>query len=219
MAPYARIEVGLILLLGGGLTALAAVYFGWLALAPGLLTAALLSFYRDPPRRIPSGSDRLLAPADGRILSVERGWLPPEGGPPELRICIFLSVANVHVNRTPCAGRVRDVVYTPGLFLNALKADATVRNENNLVTIEPAAPIRGPVRVRQIAGLLARRIVCVLKPDEEVSAGQRFGMIKLGSQTELRAVDDPRWMVLVRAGQSVRGGSTVLAQWRAGPDA
>src|SRR5439155_1812299 len=126
-------------------------------------------------------------------MSIERGWTPPEGGAPELRICIFLSVANVHVNRAPCAGRVRDVKYTPGQFLDARTAEATRRNENSLLTLDPLAPLPGPVCVRQIAGLLAKRIVCTHKPGDAVAAGERFGMIKLGSQTEIRVPDDPRW--------------------------
>lgn len=212
MAQYARIEVTLIALLGGGLTFAIAWYLGWWALLPAVLTLALLSFYRDPPRRIPRGDNLLLSPADGRIMSIERGWTPDDSGAPELRICIFLSVANVHVNRAPCAGRVRDVNYTAGQFLDARTAEATCRNENSLLTLEPAAPLPAPVRVRQIAGLLAKRIVCTLKPGDTVAAGQRFGMIKLGSQTEIRVPDDPRWDVRVRAGESVKGGSTVLAE-------
>src|SRR5215468_5835884 len=98
MAPYARLEVTLILIIGVGLTALLGWWTGWWALVPALLAVALLSFYRDPPRTIPTGERLLLSPADGRIISVERDWAPLEGGPPELRICIFLSVANVHVN-------------------------------------------------------------------------------------------------------------------------
>ncbi|MBI5863131.1 MAG: phosphatidylserine decarboxylase family protein [Planctomycetes bacterium] len=212
MAPYARTEVLLTLLIGGVLTALAGYGFGWWALVPALPTLFLLSFYRDPPRRIPSGDRLLLSPADGRIMSVERGYRGPEGGGPELRICIFLSVFNVHVNRSPCAGRVAEVIYREGLFLNALKPEATLRNENSLLVIEPDAPIPGPVRVRQIAGLLAKRIVCAAKPGDVLAAGQRFGMIKLGSQTEIRVPDQEGWGVRVKAGDVVHGGTTVLAE-------
>ena len=215
MAPYARLEVTLILLIGALLTAVVGYYFGWWAALPALLMLALLAFYRDPPRRIPPEPNLLLAPADGRIMSVERGYVAPDGNSPELRICIFLSVLNVHVNRSPCAGRVIAIAYSPGLFLNALKPEATLKNENSLMTIEPAPPLPGPVRVRQIAGLLAKRIVCAAKAGESLAAGQRFGMIKLGSQTEIRVPDDPRWNVRVRAGENVRGGTTILAEWKA----
>jgi phosphatidylserine decarboxylase len=109
---------------------------------------------------------------------------------------------------------VRSVEHRPGQFLSALKPEATLLNENNLITLDPAGPLPGPVRVRQIAGVLARRIVCTLKPGDSVAAGQRFGMIKLGSQTEIRVPDDPRWDVRVRAGSNVKGGVTVLVELR-----
>lgn len=215
MAEYARLEVGIIALLGVLISAATGYYLGWWVLLPLLLTLAALSFYRDPPRVIPVGGNLLLSPADGRIMSVERNWQPPEGGPAELRICIFLSVANVHVNRSPCAATVKEISYTPGLFLNALKPEATLRNENSLMTLSPSGPLPGPMRVRQIAGLLAKRIVCAAKPGDRLSAGQRFGMIKLGSQTEIRVPESPHWQVRVAARQSVKGGSTILAEWKA----
>jgi len=147
-------------------------------------------------------------------MSVERDWSAPEGGR-DLRICIFLSVMNCHVNRSPCAGTVTDIIYSPGLFLNALRPDATLRNENNLIVLNPAAPLPGPIRVRQIAGLLAKRIVCAVQPGTSLAAGERVGMIKLGSQTEVRAPEDPKWKVCVQPGQNVRAGVTILAEWTA----
>lgn len=212
MAPYARLETTLIFLIGAAATAAIAWWGGAWAVLPALLTLALLAFYRDPPRRIPDRPRALLSPADGTIMSVERNWRAAPGEPEELRICIFLSVLNVHVNRSPCAGRVANIEYSPGLFLNALKPEATLRNENSLMTIEPAGQIPGPVRVRQIAGLLAKRIVCAAKAGDSLAAGERYGMIKLGSQTEIRAPEDPRWRVLVNAGGAVNGGLTILAE-------
>jgi phosphatidylserine decarboxylase len=201
----------LITLIGLATTALLAWWVGAWAILPGLLTLALLSFYRDPPRAIPPGDRLVLSPADGRIMSIERDWASPDGSR-ELRICIFLSVANVHVNRSPCAARVRAIEYTPGLFLNAMRPDATTRNENSLMTLDPRGPLPGPIRVRQIAGLLARRIVCAAKAGDELAAGQRFGMIKLGSQTEIRLPENAGWAVRVRSGDHVKGGSTILAE-------
>lgn len=197
----------MIVIVGGLLTAVGGVMAGYWAIAPAVLTLGLLSFYRDPPRRVPQERGVLLAPADGRVVEVARG-----GAGGELRILIFLSVANVHVNRSPCAGRVLRVEYRPGQFLNALMAESTERNESNALSIEPDEPLPGPIVVRQIAGVLARRIVCVARPGETLQVGQRYGMIKLGSRTELRAPDDPRWQVCVRVGQAVRGGLTVLAR-------
>jgi phosphatidylserine decarboxylase len=214
MAPYARLEITLILLIGAIVTIVTGVYLHWWALLPGLLALALLLFYRDPPRKTPEGDDLLIAAADGRITMVERDYRAGDGDTRELRIVIFLSVLDAHINRAPCAGIVTDVQYLPGEFLNALRAEATARNESNLVTIRPRPPLPGPVHVRQIAGVLARRVVCTLEPGDEVSAGERFGMIKLGSQTEIRAPEDPRWEVLVNRGDCVKAGLTTLARLR-----
>ncbi|MGE0479025.1 MAG: phosphatidylserine decarboxylase [Phycisphaerae bacterium] len=208
MARYARAEVAALLVGGAVATGGVALVFGWWALLPALLAAALLSFYRDPPRRIPARPDALLAPADGRIVAIERET--PAGGAPQLRVVIFLSVFNVHVNRSPCAGRVAAINYQPGKFLNALDDRSNTENESNTLELAPRAPLPGPIRVRQIAGVLARRIVCVARVGDELTAGQRFGMIKLGSRTELSAPDDGRWRVDVRVGQAARGGVTVL---------
>jgi phosphatidylserine decarboxylase len=212
MSPYARLEIALTLLIGAVATVAAGWLFGWWAVLPGVLALALLSFYRDPPRRVPTGDNLLLAPADGRIIKIERDCRVGDGDRRELTIVIFLSVLDVHINRSPCAGTVSGIEYSPGRFLNALRSEATLRNESNLVTIVPRPPLPGPVHVRQIAGVLARRIVCTLKPGDEVSAGQRFGMIKLGSQTEIRVPKDPRWELLVHEGDHVKAGHTILAR-------
>lgn len=214
MAPYARLEVTLIVLVGGALTAVCAWLTGWWAVLPAVVALALLSFYRDPPRACPTGDDLILAPADGKIVEITHGVAGPDDRQ-FLRIMIFLSVFNVHINRSPCAGRVTAVDYRPGEFLNALRADADVRNESNTLELETAAPLPGPVRVRQIAGVLARRIVCMARVGERLTAGQRYGMIKLGSRTEVCLVDDPAWEVRVAVGDAVQAGRTVLARWRA----
>ncbi|MCA9242310.1 MAG: phosphatidylserine decarboxylase family protein [Phycisphaerales bacterium] len=203
-------------MIGAALTAAIGWYFAWFALIPGLIAIALLLFYRDPPRRPPQDPRFLLAPADGRIMRIDRDYRVGADVAPELRICIFLSVLDVHLNRAPCAGVVREVVHTPGKFLNALKEEATLRNENSLMRIEPRSPIPGPVHVRQIAGLLAKRIVCAAAPGDHLAAGERFGMIKLGSQTELRAPESPDWTVGVEVGQLVKGGETILARLEMG---
>jgi len=214
IAPYARREAAAIVLLGGGLTVATGTLAGWWAVLPAALTVGLLAFYRDPPRRVPDEASLLVAPADGRVMFVRRNEAAPGGGPGTLRVGIFLSVLDVHVNRSPCAGRVLSVEYRPGRFHNALRAAATDQNECNTITLEPQPPLPGPVRVRQIAGLLARRIVCGVATGQRVRAGERVGMIKLGSQTELCVPDDERWVVLVRSGQHVRAGVSVLLRWR-----
>lgn len=215
MSRYARLEVNLIAFFGTVATVLVGWLAGWWAAAPAVVTLALLAFYRDPPRRVPQEAAALLAPADGRVLRVERDAPGPEGGR-ELRILIFLSIFDVHINRSPCAGQVRAVQYRAGRFHNALRAAASDLNECNELIIEPRGPIPGPVRVRQVAGLLARRIVCAATAGDWLAAGQRFGMIKLGSQTQLCVPEDERWELCVRKGDRVRAGSTVLARLRAG---
>ncbi len=213
MAPYARVEVAVIGLLGVIATSVLAWLAGWWALLAALPAAALLSFYRDPPRRVPRRADVLLSPADGRVIRIEAGERDAETDATRLRIVIFLSVFNVHINRAPCAGRVTTVEHRPGEFLNALKPEATQRNEYCRATLESDPPLPGPIVVRQIAGLLAKRIVCRLRPGERVAAGQRYGMIKLGSQTELSAPSSANWKLCVAVGARVRAGETVLAEW------
>lgn len=216
MAPYARVEVTLTLLIGGLITAGCAYWLGWWAIATAVLALALLSFYRDPARHPPGQTNLILAPADGKIVEIVRDVAEVDGER-VLRIMIFLSVFNVHINRSPCAGTVRTVTYRPGQFLNALNAEANTRNESNTVIIDPQAPLPGPVRVRQIAGVLARRIVCAVQGGAYLTAGQRFGMIKLGSRTEVCVPEHPDWDVRVAVGQHVKGGLTILARLR--PDA
>jgi phosphatidylserine decarboxylase len=126
---------------------------------------------------------------------------------------IFLSVLDVHVNRSPCRGRVAAVDYRAGEHRSALSPAAMQRNESNTIVLRPRSPLPGPIRVRQIAGLLARRIVCAVRPGDDVRLGTRIGMIKLGSQTELVFPYDRGWDVRARVGDRVYGGLTVLAEW------
>jgi phosphatidylserine decarboxylase len=205
-------EVTLIAVLGGLLTAAVAFFTVW-AIVPALLTLALLGFYRDPAREPSRAADLVLAPADGKVVEVTDDVALPDGRR-GLRIMIFLSVFNVHVNRSPCAGQVTAVEYRPGKFGNALDPAADTENECNTITVEPVAPLPGPIRVRQIAGVLARRIVCAVKAGDRLTAGQRFGMIKLGSRTEVCLPHDSRWEVLVEVGDRAHAGLTVLAHWR-----
>jgi phosphatidylserine decarboxylase len=217
MARYARLEITAILLIGTVVTAATAYWAGLWALLPAALALALLSFYRDPPRPVPTDPNLVLAPADGKIVEISR-TLNAADGRPTLHIMIFLSVFNVHINRSPCAGRVTDLTYRPGEFLNALNPAADARNESNTLTITPAAPLPGPIRVRQIAGVLARRIVCVVEIGDDLAAGERYGMIKLGSRTEVCLPEDAKWDLRVAVGDKVKAGRTVLARWSA-PDA
>jgi phosphatidylserine decarboxylase len=210
MARYARLEVAAILVGGLALTLLTGWLAGWWAILPAVVALLLLSFYRDPARVTPNEPNAIFAAADGRIVEVTRG---ADSGGPVIRMMTFLSVANVHINRSPCAARVVATEYQRGRFLNALSPAADRENENNVLILEPSGPLPGPVRVRQIAGVLARRIVCAAQPGMALAAGERFGMIKLGSRTEVCVPEDAGWEVCVRVGDDVRAGQTVLLRY------
>jgi phosphatidylserine decarboxylase len=189
---------------------LAVAYLLWrvtgssaLAALPVLLAVFFLWFFRDPPRQIPTGIGEVVSPADGQVT--EADWIEtPQGS--QLRLSIFLNVFDVHVNRSPVAGVVSAVSYKPGKFLNAMRADSGILNEQTLVVIDCGGY---QVSVKQIAGLLARRIVCRVKPGDRIERGQRFGLIKFGSRTDILL--PPGTELRVRKGDRVKGGSTVLA--------
>jgi len=174
-----------------------------LTAVPVLLALFFLWFFRDPPRTIPQGAGLIVSPADGKVDVAE--WIEtPEGG--RLRITIFLNVFNVHVNRVPVGGVVEHVEFREGQFLNAMRPDSAVHNEQTLITVDTGSY---KVSFKQIAGLLARRIVCNLKVGDRVERGQRMGLIKFGSRTDvLLPAEAKLW---VKKGQRVTGGKTVLA--------
>jgi phosphatidylserine decarboxylase len=177
-----------------------------LVLVPWLF---VLSFFRDPERAIPADPDALVSPADGTVTHVGEASDADFPGGRAFTISIFLSVFNVHVNRVPRAGRVAALRYYPGEFLDARAGDCSVRNEQFWIDLTDART-GGLVRTKQIAGAIARRIVCWLKPDEEVRAGDRLGMIKFGSRTEISVSAELVQDVLVKVGDTVHGGSTIL---------
>ncbi|PYX37490.1 MAG: phosphatidylserine decarboxylase family protein [Acidobacteria bacterium] len=185
----------------------AALLVGWLR-APAwsipLLAVAVffLWFFRDPERMIPESGDAVVSPADGKVTDLSTVVL---GGSERNRISIFLSVFDVHVNRSPIAGVIRDVRYQPGKFLNAMNSVSAEHNEQNVVTVEG----NGHVVFKQIAGLLARRIVFTKKVGDRVARGERVGMIKFGSRVDVLL--DPTARLQVRVGDRVKGGSSVLA--------
>lgn len=171
-----------------------------------LLAAFLVYFFRDPERAIPQGERLILAPADGRIVALKPfpDWKGPFGEP-LIRVSIFLSVLDVHVNRAPLTAVVNAVTHAPGRFVAAWGEAASAENEQTLIHF--ASP-DGDVWVKQIAGLLARRIVCRVTPGQKVAAGERIGLIRFGSRVDciLPATAELR----VRRGQTVKGGSTIL---------
>ena len=213
LTAYGRREVVLFTLLFGLSAAGLWLVHPALAILPILFLVFTLSFFRDPVRRPPHGDETLVSPADGRVTDVSEmpgGDLLEE---PSVRVGIFLSVFNVHVNRTPCAGVVKATKYTPGAFLDARNPECATRNERNDILIErPAA--KDQVLVRQISGAIARRIVCGIRENDVVEKGQRVGMIKFGSRTELYVPRRSLAEVTVKVGDKVKGGETIIARTR-----
>ena len=162
-------------------------------------------FFRDPERRPPDDGMALLAPADGRVT--EAGPTN-EGEPGTQRVSIFLSIFDVHINRAPAAGEIRAVRYREGAFRAAFRKDAAERNERNELEMTNE---RGTIRIRQIAGVVARRIVCRVRAGDRLARGERFGLIRFGSRTDLLL--PPGVSVSVRPGDRVRGGLTVIGKW------
>jgi len=165
-----------------------------------LLAAFCLYFFRDPERVIPGG-EVAVAPADGKVVALEAE------GPWQTRISIFLNIFDVHVNRSPIGGRITDVRYHKGRFLAANREEASRQNEQNVVVVEGQDT---QVTFKQIAGLIARRIVFYKRPGDVVGAGERVGLIKFGSRVDVLL--GPEWEIQVRPGQRVLAGSSVLAR-------
>lgn len=184
----------------------------WAAALPLVVLGWLVSFFRDPRRVVPTDAAAVVSPADGTIAEVSEVAHYEFLDGPAVRIGIFLSIFNVHLNRAPRAGRVLAMHYKPGEFLNAMNPESALRNEFMWIGLEDLDRPGVRMAVRQISGLIARRIVCALKPGQTVRRGENFGMIKLGSRTELIL---PRDAVTVDAlvGQAVKAGSTVLARF------
>jgi phosphatidylserine decarboxylase len=187
---------------------LAAILLAWLAAWPYAIPALLLAafflwFFRDPERQIPAIAGAVVSPGDGRVTDVST---VSAGGVALRRISIFLSVFDVHVNRSPIAGVIREVRYQRGKFLNAMGANSAAENEQNIVTVQGD---EHTVVFKQIAGLLARRIVFTPKVGDRVARGERIGLIKFGSRVDILL--DPDAAIQVKPGDRVKGGASVVA--------
>ena len=198
-------------------------WFGVVSLVPGVLC---VWFFRDPPRTVPDGPGLVVSPADGTIAEVAKLDFHPFLDGPAVRVGIFLSIFNVHVNRWPQAAKVVGIDYHPGKYLDARDPNSVTENEQAHLRLETTDEADGLVNGRgrrmvlhAIAGAVARRIVCVLKPGDLKPRGAKIGMIKLGSRTELILPDEPGLTVRVTIGEKVLGGNTVLADYRVGPAA
>jgi phosphatidylserine decarboxylase len=192
-----------------GATVLSVLAGWWSVTGLGLvLTVGVALFFRDPERIIPQTPETIVSPADGRVMEIV-----PENTQTR-RISIFLSLWDVHINRAPYGGVVRSVVYTPGKFLAAYRQEASLVNEANTVTI---ADHGREFIVKQIAGVLARRIVCRVRPGDTLEKGQRYGLIRFGSRTDLLLPTTAE--IAVQVGDVVRGGETILAFLKEPPGA
>lgn len=190
-----------------------AAWIHWSAALPFVLVWVwVIAFFRDPVRRGTFAPGELCSGADGTVTEVtELDHYAPLGGP-AIRIGAFLSIFNVHINRAPCAGRVRSVEYKRGEFLDARHRESGYRNESNAVILDPDGALPGPIEIRQVAGFVARRIVCHAKPGDRLSIGQRFGLIKFGSRTEIVIPRLPKTEILVKVGDPIRAGVTLIAR-------
>lgn len=198
--PFVLIPLGLAMLV-------AALGYWWLALPLVLLAAFMAYFFRDPQRVMPAEADVVVAPADGRVTRI--GSVAPGQADAPNVVSIFLSPLDVHINRAPIAGEITDVTHTRGRFLIATRDEASLVNEQTALTIRGE---RITVVCRQIAGVLARRIVCWKRAGDRVALGERFGLIKFSSRTDV--VLPPEVEITVRVGERVRGGTSIIGRIR-----
>ncbi len=179
----------------------------WITPVAFFLMLFMVYFFRDPERIIPQKKDIFVSPADGKIILIEKvredRYLKVES----IMVSIFMSPLDVHVNRAPCDGRVKSVVYSPGSFLSAFKPEAAVRNENIAMVLDT---VYGEILVRQVAGFLARRAVCKVKAGDSLKRGERFGIIKFSSRVDLYLPVNTS--IMVRSGQKVRAGETIIGE-------
>jgi phosphatidylserine decarboxylase len=188
---------------------------GWaVVLVEAVLAAVLtwaLMFFRDPHREVPHDEALLLAPADGKIMDIEQVEEGDFIGGPALRVGIFLSIFNSHINRAPCEARVERITYRRGKYLNAMNPLAGKVNESNAIAL--VRPNQDRLIVRQVSGAIARRIVCAAREGQRLARGERFGMIKFGSRTELYLPLRGNVECMVRVGDTVKAGVTPVARY------
>lgn len=183
-----------------------ALEWRWISALFVLLAAFVIYFFRDPKRVPPDDPRAVVAPGDGRVMEVVD---EPFDGTPGKRISIFLAIWNVHVSRSPMAGRVERVQYRPGRFFVAARSRASSENEQNVIFLETA---RGKVVFKQIAGWVARRVICWKSAGDQVAMGERIGLIRFGSRMDVWLPEGVE--ILTRPGEHVAGGESILARWQ-----
>jgi phosphatidylserine decarboxylase len=189
------------------LAIIVALFAPWAAVVPLILALFMVYFFRDPERKIPTGGDVFVSPADGKIILIQKVHEEKFLKGDSMEVSIFMSPLNVHVNRTPCDGTVESVVHTPGKFFSAFKHEASMQNENIAMVLGTKY---GRVLVRQVSGFLARRAVCRVKPRDVLKRGERYGVIKFSSRVDLYLPKDAR--IRVKLGDMVKAGETVIGE-------
>ena len=205
--PFAK--EGLPFTFVGGFLTLLFLYFGFMVLAAiaGLLTLFTMYFFRDPARENHVLEKTVLTPADGKVLDIQ--YLTDDNNPlgePAVKVSIFMSLFNVHVNRIPMSGKILEIIYHPGRFFSAHLDKASKKNENNFIALQTGDGRK--IVFVQIAGLIARRIVCWIKEGDYVRAGQRFGLIRFGSRLDVYLPNDSR--IIVQPRHKVKAGKSIL---------
>lgn len=198
---------GAVLVLAG-LSALVPVLVPWAPLGLGIVGVCMALFFRDFPREITAAENEVVSPADGKVVAVEDLDESPHYEGASRRVSIFLSVFDAHLNRAPFPGTVTAIKYAPGIYKDARNPESSRVNESNAVWLDTA---RGPMTVRQISGAVARRIVCPVAKGGVLAKGEKFGMIRFGSRTELYL--PPGTEVAVETGQKVYAGTTIIARF------
>jgi phosphatidylserine decarboxylase len=176
----------------------------------GTLTLFTAWFFRNPARKVPTQAGIVVSPGDGKVIAIDREFEPRYIKDASIRVSIFLNVFDVHVNRIPCAGTVEDVVYQPGQFVAANKPEATIQNEQNALCLKTTEGAK--VLCVQVAGLIARRIVCWLMAGAQVATGERYGLIRFGSRMDLYLPATST--IRVSVGDRVKGGETIVGELR-----
>ncbi|UCG33632.1 MAG: phosphatidylserine decarboxylase family protein [Phycisphaerales bacterium] len=212
LSTYGLREIVILVVVFGAITAAGVVWYWPVAVAGAIIGIALLLFFRDPPRPVPDDPHTIVAPADGKVTAVERIEDDTIHRGPVWRISIFLSIFDVHINRAPYAARVTDMTHKPGRYVNAMSPKSAVLNESMTLVLEPENGLAGPLIVRAIAGLIARRIVCAARAGDRLERGQKFGMIKFGSRTDMTLPADDRVVIETRVGDKVKAGLSVVAR-------
>lgn len=189
------------------LTIATSLIWMWVVPFAFILTIFMVFFFRDPERNIPAKKGIFVAPADGKVILIEKVKEDKYLNREAIEVSIFMSPLDVHVNRSPCDGRVRSVVYSPGRFFSAYKHEASLKNENITMVLETEY---GDIMVRQVAGFLARRAVCRVREGESLKKGERFGIIKFSSRVDLYLPSNT--LIRVGLGEKVRAGETIIGE-------